>query len=276
MIRMKGWVILGLLICLTGCFGKKIPLNKDQFTALLIDMHRADGTLSVVRGGLSENKNYEYYNAVFDKYGIDRAEFDSCMYYYSAQKTLFAKMYDVVIDSLNKQLTQVNVVLGQLRLQDSVNLFPLSDTIVFDTAMHVMVGEIDSIVCGQYKFTTNIRFDKPDEGKNNRITAFFLAEKNRQDTVSRKDTLVSYDTLHVRNVVVMSDTISHIYSWSQYVDSTYSRLIIKFVDADNLKKLKKREGKAWGTNLFKPYIGGETERRLKDGLIYQKRAKSLR
>ena len=46
-----------------GCESKKVPLNKEQFTNLLIDLHKVDGTLSVYRGigqGYNELKNYEY------------------------------------------------------------------------------------------------------------------------------------------------------------------------------------------------------------------------
>lgn len=59
-----------------GCESKKVPLNKEQFTNLLIDLHKVDGTLSVYRGigqGYNELKNYEYYNDVFRKYHIDKA-----------------------------------------------------------------------------------------------------------------------------------------------------------------------------------------------------------
>ena len=74
------------------------------------------------------------------------------------------------------------------------------------------------------------------------------------------------DTLKVRDVTVMTDTIMHTYRWTQYVDSTYDYLVIKFVDADNLDKLKDRKGRAWKMELFKPYIPRETEKRLKQAL----------
>ena len=62
-----------------GCESKKVPLNKEQFTNLLIDLHKVDGTLSVYRGigqGYNELKNSEYYNDVLRKYNNDKAEFD--------------------------------------------------------------------------------------------------------------------------------------------------------------------------------------------------------
>ena len=249
-----GLLIL-LLVGFTGCSRKKVPLDEKKFTALLIDLHRTDGTLSVARGlsGLNELKNYAYYNDLFRKYGITRAEFDSCMYYYSANTELFSKMYDVVIDSLNRQMTAVDMILRELKSKDSVNYFPVPDTLVFDSCYTHIVVEIDSLLPGQYKFSTLVQFDTLDKGKNNRITSFFVSRDN-------------LDTLKVRDVTVMTDTIMHTYRWTQYVDSTYDYLVIKFVDADNLDKLKDRKGRAWKMELFKPYIPRETEKRLKQAL----------
>ena len=249
-----GLLIL-LLVGFTGCSRKKVPLDEKKFTALLIDLHRTDGTLSVARGlsGLNELKNYAYYNDLFRKYGITRAEFDSCMYYYSANTELFSKMYDVVIDSLNRQMTAVDMILRELKSKDSVNYFPVPDTLVFDSCYTHIVVEIDSLLPGQYKFSTLVQFDTLDKGKNNRITSFFVSRDKQ-------------DTLKVRDVTVMTDTIVHTYRWTQYVDSTYDYLVIKFVDADNLDKLKDRKGRAWKMELFKPYIPRETEKRLKQAL----------
>lgn len=156
-----------LLVGFTGCSRKKVPLDEKKFTALLIDLHRTDGTLSVARGlsGLNELKNYAYYNDLFRKYGITRAEFDSCMYYYSANTELFSQMYDVVIDSLNRQMTAVDMILRELKSKDSVNYFPVPDTLVFDSCYTHIVVEIDSLLPGQYKFSTLVQFDTLDKGK---------------------------------------------------------------------------------------------------------------
>lgn len=218
------WILGSVLLIFIACSQKKVPLDQQQFTALLIDMHVADGTLAQTKGYSAENekKNYAYYNSVFRKYGIDRAEFDSCMRYYSAQTALFSKLYDVVIDSLNKRLTDKNRVLNELRSRDSVNYFPRLDTIVLDTAHPVFTIVVDSLQAGLYRFATTIKFDTLDKGKNNRITAFFLTPDDK-------------DTLHVREVKVLSDTLQHLYNWSQYIDSSYNRLVIKMVDTDKSK-----------------------------------------
>ena len=88
-----------ILLCIVACTHKKAALDREKFTALLIDMHMADGALSLSQGYSTnhEKRNYAYYNSVFDKYGIDRAEFDSCMRYYSAQAALFDEIYDICL-----------------------------------------------------------------------------------------------------------------------------------------------------------------------------------
>lgn len=266
--------ILLFLVLGNSCDEKKVALSKEQFTELLIDIHRVDGTLAVERGrnGSNELRNYAYYNDLFKKYGITRAEFDSCMYYYSAKNALFSKMYDVVIDSLNKQQTIVDKVLNELKSRDSVNYFPIADTLNLDTVYTVY---IDSIVPGLYKFNTTIKFDSVDNNRNRRIASFFVSANDQ-------------DTLFVRNVIVSLDTMKRNYNWSQYTDSLYSRLVIRYMDIipekDRPKKYDKKGkviktskkekevdlkdfgGEAWDNQLFRPYISRDTERRLKQGL----------
>lgn len=255
------WILGSVLLIFIACSQKKVPLDRQQFTALLIDMHVADGTLAQTKGYSAENekKNYAYYNSVFRKYGIDRAEFDSCMRYYSAQTALFSKLYDVVIDSLNKRLTDKNRVLNELRSRDSVNYFPRLDTIVLDTAHPVFTIVVDSLQAGLYRFATTIKFDTLDKGKNNRITAFFLTPDDK-------------DTLYVREVKVLSDTLQHLYNWSQYIDSSYNRLVVKMVDTDKSKKQHFRKGRIWGTTLYRPYISSKTEQRLNKSAVRPERA----
>lgn len=269
------WAVVILLLgMVNGCENKKVPLNKDEFTALLIDMHRVDGTLSANRSvnlGNPDLKNYTYYNDLFKRYGITRADFDSCMYYYSVQTVLFSKMYDVIIDSLNRQVTVVDKILNELKSKDSINYFPVLDTIRLDSVFRV---NIDTIVPGQYKFNTTIRFDSMSDNRNRRIASYFLSADGK-------------DTLKVRDVIVSVDTVVRNYNWSQYVDSVYSRLVITYLEivpVEERPKIyergklvkparKKKEinlkdfgGQSWDNQLFRPYISRDTEQRLKQGL----------
>lgn len=271
------WVICLLTVLgMNACHNKKVPLDKDQFTALLIDLHRVDGTLAVNRGlrGYEELKNYAYYNDLFKKYGITRIDFDSCMYYYSAQTVLFSKMYDVVLDSLNKQLTAVDKVLNVLKANDSVNYFPVMDTLRLDT---VRIINVDSIVPGLYKFSTTLKFDSLSSNRNRKIASFFVSEDGK-------------DTLRVRDILVSPDTLKRTYNWSQYADSLYNCLVIRYMEVvpeserpktyknGKVVKPSKKEkeidlkefgGMSWDNQLFRPYISRETEKRLKQGIRHR-------
>ena len=91
------WIVFVVLFCVT-C--SRAALDRDSFTALLIDMHTTDGILAEVGerrdGGRTD---YMYYNALFEKYGITRADFDSCLNYYTRRPEIFQAIYDAVVDT---------------------------------------------------------------------------------------------------------------------------------------------------------------------------------
>lgn len=250
--KMKYWGLVGLIICYAcGNNEKKPVLDQQKFTSLLIDMHATDGMLSINRGFThdKEKKTYACYNGLFERYGITKAEFDSCMYFYSSQTKLFTKIYETVIDSLSRRLTVEERVLQKLMADDSVNYYTGPDTLLIDTFPFVYEYVVDSLKPGNYKFNVMARFDTLDAGKNNRITAWFISADHR-------------DTLKAREIRLVSDTLSHHYQWSQYADTVYNRLVIRFMDADNLKKLKYRKARIWDIQLFKPYISAKKTDRL--------------
>lgn len=249
-------VVTVLFFCLWGgCDRKKPLLDQKRFTNLLIDMHATDGVLSVNRGYTLEleKKNYTYYNSVLKKYGITKAEFDSCLYFYSSQPQLFTKIYDAVIDSLSRRVTIEERALQLLKVNDSVNYYTGPDTLLIDSAPFVYEYVVDSLQPGNYKFHAVIRFDTVDAGKNNRIVSWFISADNE-------------DTLKMRDIRVVADTLPHQYQWTQYADSAYNRLVIRFLEADNLSKLRSRRAKVYDITLLKPYIPEKTELRLKKGL----------
>lgn len=261
--KIKCWIGCVLLICSAcGGSGKKTVLDREQFTALLIDMHATDGLLSINRGYSldRERQNYAYYNGVFEKYGITKADFDSCMYFYASQPELFSAIYDAVIDSLSRRLTVEERVLQKLRANDSVNYYKGPDTLVIDTFPFSYKYVVDSIQPGNYKFNVMVRFDTLDAGKNNRISACFISADNK-------------DTLKVRDIRLIADTLAHRYQWSQYADSVYNRLEINFLDADNLQKLKYRRAVLWDITLFKPYTSPTKEDRLLQNLSKDRETK---
>lgn len=246
-----------VLVCLACGGGKGRPvLGQKEFTALLIDMHATDGILGVSRGSFTadrEKRNYTYYNGVFEKYGITRADFDSCMYFYAAQPEVFTKIYEVVIDSLSRRVTAEERVLQKLRENDSLNYYRGPDTLRIDSFPFYYEYVADSLLPGNYKFEAMVRFDTLDAGKDNRIRAWFVSADEK-------------DSLKVRDIKLISDTLAHRYQWTQYADSVYSRLVIRFLDADNLEKLKYRRADVWGITLFRPYTSPKNAERLEKNL----------
>lgn len=278
-----------------ACSKKEIPLDRDQFTTLLIDMHTVDGMLDVMRVDRNnERDNYMYYNDLFAKYGITRADFDSCLNYYSANSVEFGRMYDAVIDTLNRRKTQKARVWAQLTLNDTVNYFagykvivtdtlradstradaPKKDSVIreervvdwdtvrFDKWNQFVLVEVDSIVPGLYKFATSLKWDKRVVGRRAYIQAYFLSEDS--DSLKVHNQYVSfYDTVRPKE-----------YKWEHYVmDSAYTKLVVKIVHSEldkpakkTVKKIQKptKELEGWITNtrLNRVYVAPNRQKEL--------------
>lgn len=280
------WVFV-IAVSVVACT-KKVALNKDQFTALLIDMHMADGVLKIANPEHRDEKdNYLYYNDLFKKYGITRSDFDSCLNYYSKNFTAFNRMYDAVIDTLNRRQTQKMRILSQFTKDDTINLFsgytmtvadtirpdstnpkaPKKDSIVyaervvkadtvhFDKRNQFVLVEVDSIVPGMYNFNTALKWNRRIQGRRSFIQSYFLSAEN--------------DTLKVRDIPVrMYDSIRmQDYNWSHYVkDSMYTKLVVKIVSSeiDKRAKVKTKELDGWVTNtrLNRVYVGDNRRKQL--------------
>lgn len=253
---MKKLLLLLIITIAFGC-GKeyKPSLSEKEFTNLLIEMHILDGFLnnsSVYRGNKPDMKDdYAKYNNIFNKYGINYNEFDSCMLYYISERNKLEAMYNHIIDSLNRSITIYKKDLALLRIKDTIDLFPIQDTIFLDSCYSHLHIRIDSIEAGLYNFSTKMRFDSIDKGKNNRITSYFISKTKK-------------DTIFLRDIKVSSDTIVRSYSWEHYIDSLYNRLEVIMVNSDNLCKLPKRKARIWNMSLHKKYVGPNYIKRVKD------------
>ncbi|MDR0981722.1 MAG: DUF4296 domain-containing protein [Culturomica sp.] len=239
-------LIISLLIILIGCSTGKPILDEKRFTSLLIDIHTVDAEMTTLGSTIDKNKNaYTYYNWIYDKYGITSAQFDTCIYYYTSRPELYLRIYETVLDTLNMRLTYQNQELSKLRADDSVNYFTVQDSIFLTKDTLSRTFTVDSLQSGLYTFSVFIKFNQKDDGKDNRITSRFISADNK-------------DTLNVRTLNVPQDTIrSKKYTWSQYVDSVYSRLEVEILKADNMKAIKSRDVVITDLNLIKPYISNK-------------------
>ena len=127
--------LLRLLLCgmvavlvLSGCFRPKGVLSQSTMTDVLVDMHKTDAILAENNTAYGQySKKAPYYNYIFKKHGITKAEFDSTLVWYTKNPQKFENMYDDVI----KRLTalQKDVAAEDLEipvLEEGVKVMPIS------------------------------------------------------------------------------------------------------------------------------------------------------
>lgn len=278
--------ILLLVALLLSC--SKAILDRQQFTALLIDIHQTDAMLAELNlRADGPRADYKYYNDLFAKYGITRADFDSCLAYYTRQPEIFTAIYDAVIDTLSRRQTDKMRVWNQLTRLDTLNLFPgytltvadtiprdslakgrprrdsvirhprllRADTVALDPLNPYILVRVDSLLPGLYEFSTHFKWDKTPAVPRHHLLSYFLDPHG--------------DTLRVRDIYVTPDTVARQYKWTHYLpDSAYSRLEIQLVvEAPDRKPARRatapRQARVWGTVLNKKYTTDKQAEKLK-------------
>lgn len=102
--------MLSLLFTWQSCQNRpKNVMNQNDMVEFLTELHKLDGSLVVNSYTTSEPKaNRLYYNALFKKYGITKADFDSSMVWYVHNPKRFSKIYSKVVDNLTQFEKDVN------------------------------------------------------------------------------------------------------------------------------------------------------------------------
>jgi len=101
-------IIIVLIVSIVGAAcGRKVPENvlpQRQMGAMLLDMHLADGRLASMVADSARMYRDAYYDAIFNRYGIDSTTFERSIEFYSTRPELMKKLY---ID-IEKQLEAYN------------------------------------------------------------------------------------------------------------------------------------------------------------------------
>lgn len=219
-----------LLLCLTACKEEKpAPINSKIFTSILIDIHTMDGYSVSVDGrrGEKEKLRLDLAKTVFSKYNIDKATFDSCIQYYSHNIEQYAKIYDVVVDSLNRRNSKIEIILAANRKRDTMNIWTGKDSLSFrDDSLGVYMHKELFKEKGVYRLSLEVKIDEKDRGVNNRLVAQALTEV---------DTIV-FDT-----ILIKKDTSWQSCTLEKTIDSLECKsLVFRMMDCDNLDSLKQR------------------------------------
>jgi hypothetical protein len=207
---------------LTSCKENKKnapQLNEDQFIKMLIDIHIVEGTLNtqnIFRSGENFRPSY-YYNSIYKKYNITREQFDSCVSYYSYDTKEFTRIYDVIIDSLNRFETKYRIEVKNKKLeQDTVNLWKEKQHWkVFEQAKKMITFAIPIKKPGIYTIKASIKIFEDDKTDNPKVEAYFW----KQDSLG-KDQIVSF-----MPKPITKDLKFNTYELTmEYPDSSYTEL----------------------------------------------------
>lgn len=97
---------------LLSCQKNKVPdyvIPPEDMTSILVDIHLTDGMLSSskIRRDFAEKDSANIYNILLHNYGYNRKDFDTSLYYYIKNLTLYDKIYNDVLNQLNEMETQL-------------------------------------------------------------------------------------------------------------------------------------------------------------------------
>jgi hypothetical protein len=247
---------LPLLPLLLALSCNRPPLGEAAFARVLIDIHTADGALTDARvAPVSERDKYMYYAGIFRAHGITRAQFDTCIHYYSSNPERYDRVYARVTRVLERRDGDNLRIWNELTRGDTVNLIPFipvnhrdtllreyiwyghtlvdtlhlvavtrrlarPDTLFLDTLNPRHDILIDSIRPGRYEMHFRVKLDSATRGIP-RVRPYF--------------TSTGGDTLRPRDVIIYGDVRPRDYTWGFYVeDSTVNRLHVRLLESDSI------------------------------------------
>ncbi|MDR2413852.1 MAG: DUF4296 domain-containing protein [Odoribacteraceae bacterium] len=278
----RGKILLALVAALfvvVAC--SRAPLGERRFTALLIDLHTADAILSDARvAPISEQEKRAYYAGLFEKYGITRVDFDSCVRYYAGTNR-YERIYEAVTRELNRRDTANLLVWAELTREDTVNLAKIftvntRDTLVeeyiragmeiIDTLYAIVPRarlviadtlpindinpcyrvDLDSLRAGYYEMRMRVKFDTATT--NSRVRALFISPDG--------------DTVRVREILARKDPFPREYTWNYYLTDSarHDRLHVDILEPDSADAT--REGWITGLKLYRKFLPPKEARRV--------------
>jgi hypothetical protein len=231
----------------------KPKLNQEEFIHMLIDIHIADGTLSaqnIYRSGTNYRPSY-YYNSIYEKYDLLPAEFDSCVAYYADNTANFTKIYDLVIDSLNRLETKYRIDIKNAKLeQDTINLWKRKD--------HYRVPKegkpnfnfrIPIKDRGIYTISADIRIFAKDQTEKPKMEAYFW----------KRDTVNGPQKIHFDPKLIEKDSIFKTYSIQmEYPDSIYTELRGNLFSWENDLRIFTQDYEIKNIKIFNPEMKPDT------------------
>ena len=199
-------LVFCLTIFITSCDTRPSNvLSKRKMEKLLVDMHLLDAAVQTsgsVGGGEEQNKRY--YDALFDKYGITKVDFDSCLAWYTKHPKKFERVYLNVQEDLKKIEADVKEYkyhpYDTIRKQDIwyANRKYLLTKDTARTKINFAVENTELMPLDRYELTFLHRIAPVDSSKNPHAVMYVnymdgsadsIYTKTRNDSVLRRYTL---------------------------------------------------------------------------------------
>ncbi|WP_421920937.1 DUF4296 domain-containing protein [Marinifilum sp.] len=248
--------IAAVLAFLFSCSKEKKgepKLNQEEFIHMLIDIHIADGTMSaqnIYRAGKNYRPSY-YYNSIYEKYGIQPDEFDSCVAYYADNTSNFTKIYDKVIDSLNRLETKYRIDIKNAKLeQDTINLWQRKDNYSISNNRKLNFQfRIPIKERGIYTISADIRIFSKDQTLNPKMEAYFW----------KSDTINGPQEIHFDPKMIEKDSIFKTYSIQlEYPDTIYTELRGNLFSWENDLKIFTQKYDIKNIKIYNPEMKPDT------------------
>lgn len=246
-------------------------MNQDDMVSFLTDLHKLEGALTIKSYTSPDSiVDQAYYNALFKKYGITRADFDSSLVWYVHNPKKFTKIYGRVVENLTQFEKDVNnlkfhpIDSVALRNQELDIWNGKKEYIVKkDSAKTLIEYRIDNLQlqwADIYTLSFNMRVSAPDSIVNNSIVMRINYADRPSDSIVAKvypdsllrryklklmaryqDSIVSITGLMLKNnsskvkILAKIDSIKLIRHYDQLAQDSILKVIQKIKHPDTTK-----------------------------------------
>jgi len=128
-------------------------LSSSEMRKVLVDLHLLEGMFSATQPPLTEREQVYYYEALFRKHEITRADFDSSLVYYTRNPKIYERIYSRVLADLN--LLNEEVLGGKYR-----EIIP--DSILFKPYRNNLWYKADSLIVKHDSIRKQLNFSIKD------------------------------------------------------------------------------------------------------------------
>jgi len=188
-------IFFSLLFFLLSCGDRKTRyvLPEETFQQLLIEMHLADG-ISYARNiaNFSRADSVNYTRAIYDKFNVTAAQFDSTVAYYSNHPSEYEEIYNVVLDSLRAMEARLEQVmrLEKEQMENDPNLWYQRNEYIMpeNGAREEIFFSIPIQKTGLYSISVDATIYEDDQSKDPGLEVFFWKQTpdQGQDTLNFK------------------------------------------------------------------------------------------